>query len=41
MKVKVGDKVYDAKKEPVMVILEGNDKENIAKENLEKSDKYL
>lgn len=29
MKVKVGNKVYDCAVEPVMVILEGNDKENI------------
>lgn len=29
MKVKVGNKIYDGKEEPVMVILEGNDKQNI------------
>jgi len=31
MKIKIGDKIYDAKDEPIMVILEGNDKENIKK----------
>jgi hypothetical protein len=30
MKVKVGDRVYDAKDQPVMVILEPQDKINIA-----------
>ena len=30
MKVKVGDKVYDGNKEPVMVILTEQDKINIA-----------
>jgi len=30
MKVKVGNKLYDAELQPVMVILEGNDKANIA-----------
>ena len=30
MKVKVGKKVYDGEKEPVMVILTEQDKENIA-----------
>ncbi len=30
MKVKVGDKIYDGKKEPVMAILTDQDKENIA-----------
>ena len=30
MKVKVGDKIYDGEKEPVMVILTDDDKENIA-----------
>lgn len=30
MKVKVGDKVYDGEKEPVMVILSKQDKINIA-----------
>ncbi len=29
MKVKVGNKIYDGKDEPVMVILEEGDKENI------------
>ncbi len=29
MKIKVGNKVYDGEKEPVMVILEDQDKENI------------
>lgn len=29
MKVKVGDKIYDGEKEPVMVILTKQDKENI------------
>ena len=29
MKVKVGDTVYDGEKEPVMVILADQDKENI------------
>lgn len=30
MKVKVGDRVYDGEKEPVMVILSDDDKKNIA-----------
>lgn len=30
MKVKVGNKVYDGEKEPVMVILSESDKKNIA-----------
>jgi len=30
MKVKVGNKIYDGEKEPVMVILTEKDKENIA-----------
>jgi hypothetical protein len=30
MKVKVGDKIYDGKNEPVMVILSERDKKNIA-----------
>jgi hypothetical protein len=30
MKVKVGDKIYDGEKEPVMVILTDQDKKNIA-----------
>lgn len=30
MKVKVGDKVYDGNEQPVMVILEDGDKQNIA-----------
>jgi hypothetical protein len=29
MKVKVGNKIYDGNEQPVMVILEGKDKENI------------
>jgi hypothetical protein len=29
MKVKVGDKIYDSEKEPIMVILSESDKENI------------
>ena len=31
MKVKVGNKIYDAENEPIMVILNDNDKENIAR----------
>lgn len=30
MKVKVGNKIYDGEKEPVMVILSDQDKRNIA-----------
>ena len=30
MKIKVGDKIYDGNDEPIMIILEGKDKENIA-----------
>ena len=30
MRVKVGDTVYDAEEQPVMVILSAKDKENIA-----------
>jgi len=29
MKVKVGNKIYDGNEQPVMIILEGKDKENI------------
>ncbi len=29
MKIKVGDKVYDGEKEPVMIILSERDKDNI------------
>jgi hypothetical protein len=29
MKIKVGDKIYDGNEEPIMVILEDYDKENI------------
>jgi hypothetical protein len=29
MKVKVGNKIYDGKQEPIMVILSNKDKENI------------
>lgn len=39
MKVKVGDKVYDSKNEPVMVILTRKDKSNIANMDL-KASKY-
>ncbi len=39
MKVKVGNKIYDGNKEPVMVILEGQDKENI-KNMLPEATKY-
>jgi hypothetical protein len=31
MKVKVGDKVYDSEDEPVMVIVDDNDKEHIGR----------
>ena len=31
MKVKVGEKIYDSKTEPIMVILGDDDKYNIAK----------
>lgn len=40
MKVKVGDKIYDGKKEPIMVILSDNDKELILKMD-PKATKYL
>ena len=30
MKVKVGDKIYDGEKEPIMIILTDADKRNIA-----------
>lgn len=30
MKVKIGNKIYDAAKQPIMVILSEKDKENIA-----------
>ncbi len=30
MKVKIGNKIYDAEIQPLMIILEGNDKANIA-----------
>ena len=29
MKIKVGNKMYDAEKEPIMIILSKSDKENI------------
>jgi hypothetical protein len=35
MKVKVGNKVYDGEKEPIMVILTPSDKENIANMRVE------
>lgn len=31
MKVKIGNKIYDAENEPIMVILNENDKKNIAR----------
>jgi len=40
VKVKIGDKIYDGNKEPVMIILEGNDKKNIAN-MLPECTKYL
>ena len=30
MKIKIGDKIYDAKNEPIMIILDDIDKTNIA-----------
>ena len=39
MKIKVGNKVYDGEKEPIMVILEDQDKENI-KDMLPEARKY-
>jgi hypothetical protein len=30
MKVKIGDKIYDSTKEPIMVILSNEDKQNIS-----------
>lgn len=39
MKVKVGNKIYNSEDEPIMVILEGNDKKNIASMS-EKAKKY-
>ena len=30
MKVKIGEKIYDSEKEPIMVILSESDKENIS-----------
>ena len=38
MKVKVGNKIYDSEKEPVMVILNERDKEHIS--NLGNNTKY-
>jgi len=29
MKVKIGNKIYDGEEEPIMIIFEGKDKENI------------
>lgn len=37
MKVKVGNKIYDSNEEPIMIILDDVDKENIS--NMQK-DKY-
>ena len=37
MQVKIGNKIYDSNKEPIMLILSDEDKENIAKMH---SDKY-
>ncbi|MEK6829502.1 MAG: hypothetical protein AABY15_05195 [Nanoarchaeota archaeon] len=37
MKVKIGDKIYDANEEPIMLILNDADKNNIANMH---SDKY-
>ncbi len=39
MKVKIGDTIYDAEKEPIMVILTDSDKANINR--MVKEDKYL
>ncbi len=33
MKVKVGDKIFDGNKEPVMIIISNEDKRNIKKMN--------
>ena len=30
MKVKIGNKIYDSEKEPIMIILNDSDKKNIA-----------
>lgn len=40
MKVKVGNKIFDGNKEPVMVILSDEDKQNIAN-MAPKANKYL
>jgi hypothetical protein len=39
MKVKIGNKIYDGEKEPVMVILTDYDKENIS-QMIKKAHKY-
>ena len=36
MKVKVGNKIYDSNEEPIMIILDDVDKENIAKMHKDK-----
>lgn len=36
MKVKVGNKIYDSNDEPIMIILDDQDKENIAKMHKDK-----
>lgn len=35
MKVKIGDKIYDSRKEPIMLILSDRDKEDILNMNLD------
>lgn len=39
MRVKIGEKIYDSKEEPILLILEGKDKENI-KNMLPEKTKY-
>lgn len=36
MKVKVGNKIYDSNEEPIMIILDDTDKENISKMHKDK-----
>ena len=39
MKVKIGDKIYSSEKEPIMIILDDSDKENVSA-MLPESSKY-
>lgn len=41
MKVKIGKKIYDSNEEPIMLILDGTDKQNISKMTIEQYKKEI